>query len=106
MVVSEVVVSDTMQRRFPIRQTRHDHLGHNGAMRLKIVQAGEPVLRQAARPLTAEEIRMPAMRELLTHMRETMRDAPGVGLAAPQVGTRDFPYIGPKYRRGDGQKEI
>ncbi len=29
---------------------------------------------------------MPAMRELLTHMRDTMRDAPGVGLAAPQVG--------------------
>jgi peptide deformylase len=55
-------------------------------MRLKIVQAGEPVLRQAARPLLAEEIRLPAMQELLTHMRETMRDAPGVGLAAPQVG--------------------
>ena len=55
-------------------------------MRLKIVQAGEPVLRQAARPLSAEEIRMPATGELLTHMRETMRDAPGVGLAAPQVG--------------------
>jgi peptide deformylase len=55
-------------------------------MRLKIVQAGEPVLRQAARALSAEEIRMPATRELLTHMRETMRDAPGVGLAAPQIG--------------------
>jgi peptide deformylase len=55
-------------------------------MRLKIVQAGEPVLRQSARPLSAEEIQMPAMRELLAHMRETMRDAPGVGLAAPQVG--------------------
>ena len=55
-------------------------------MRLKIVQAGEPVLRQSARALSAEEIRMPAMRDLLTHMRETMRDAPGVGLAAPQVG--------------------
>jgi peptide deformylase len=55
-------------------------------MRLKIVQAGEPFLRAAARPLSSEEIRMPAMGELLTHMRETMRDAPGVGLAAPQVG--------------------
>ncbi len=55
-------------------------------MRLKIVQAGEPVLRQGARTLSAEEIRLPAMRELLTHLRETMRDAPGVGLAAPQVG--------------------
>jgi len=55
-------------------------------MRLKIVQAGEPVLRQTARALSADEIRMPAMRDLLAHMRETMRDTPGVGLAAPQVG--------------------
>jgi peptide deformylase len=55
-------------------------------MRLKIVQAGEPVLRQAARVLSTDEIRMPAMCDLLVHMRETMRDAPGVGLAAPQVG--------------------
>jgi peptide deformylase len=55
-------------------------------MRLKIVQAGEPVLRQTARPLTPEEIRQPSMRDLLAHMRETMQDAPGVGLAAPQVG--------------------
>jgi peptide deformylase len=55
-------------------------------MRLKIVQAGEPVLRQTARALSVDEIRMPAMRELLAHMRETMRDAPGVGLAAPQAG--------------------
>ena len=55
-------------------------------MRLKIVQAGEPVLRQAARPLSTDEITMPGIRELLAHMRETMRDAPGVGLAAPQIG--------------------
>jgi peptide deformylase len=55
-------------------------------MRLKIVQTGEPVLRAPARPLSVDEIKMPGMRELLTHMRDTMRDAPGVGLAAPQVG--------------------
>lgn len=55
-------------------------------MRLKIVQAGEPVLRQTARALSTDEIKMPATRDLLVHMRETMRDAPGVGLAAPQVG--------------------
>ncbi len=55
-------------------------------MRLKIVQTGEPVLRAPARPLSVDEINMPGMRELLTHMRDTMRDAPGVGLAAPQVG--------------------
>ncbi|MDP8988844.1 MAG: peptide deformylase [Acidobacteriota bacterium] len=55
-------------------------------MRLKIVQTGEPVLRQIGRRLTPEEIALPALQELIEHMRDTMRDAPGVGLAAPQVG--------------------
>lgn len=55
-------------------------------MRLKIIQAGETVLRQAARPLTLEEIGSPEIQELIGWMRETMYDAPGVGLAAPQVG--------------------
>lgn len=55
-------------------------------VRLKIVQAGEPVLRQTARALTPEEIAHPAIQELIIHMRDTMRDAPGVGLAAPQIG--------------------
>jgi peptide deformylase len=55
-------------------------------VRLKIVQTGEPVLRQPARSLTAAEIAHPAMQELIGHMRDTMQDAPGVGLAAPQVG--------------------
>jgi peptide deformylase len=53
---------------------------------LKIVQAGHPVLRQRARPLTVDEIRGPEIARLIEEMRETMRDAPGVGLAAPQVG--------------------
>lgn len=55
-------------------------------MRLKIVQVGEPVLRQAAQPLTADEIVKDDVQRLIRDMRETMRDAPGVGLAAPQVG--------------------
>jgi peptide deformylase len=55
-------------------------------MRLKIVQAGEPVLRGQARQLTREEITADEIQRLIRDMRETMRDAPGVGLAAPQVG--------------------
>jgi peptide deformylase len=55
-------------------------------MRLKIVQAGEPVLRAQARQLTLEEIITDEIQQLIRDMRETMRDAPGVGLAAPQVG--------------------
>jgi peptide deformylase len=55
-------------------------------MRLKIVQVGDPVLRQQARPLTPDEIRGAEIQQLIDLMRETMRDAPGVGLAAPQIG--------------------
>ncbi len=55
-------------------------------MILKIRAVGEPVLRSRARPLRPEEIVLPSTQELISAMRETMRDAPGVGLAAPQVG--------------------
>jgi peptide deformylase len=55
-------------------------------VRLKIVQVGEPVLRQRARPLLQEEIALPETQQLIVWMHETMRDAPGVGLAAPQIG--------------------
>src|SRR5262249_37548750 len=55
-------------------------------MLLKIVQVGEAVLRQSARPLSHEEICSESIRLLIEFMRETMQDAPGVGLAAPQVG--------------------
>jgi peptide deformylase len=55
-------------------------------MRLEIVQAGDPVLRQRARSLTPEEIVGPEIQRLIELMRVTMREAPGVGLAAPQIG--------------------
>ena len=55
-------------------------------MKLKIWQAGEAVLRHRARPLTRDEILSDAVQGLIASMRDTMRDAPGVGLAAPQVG--------------------
>jgi peptide deformylase len=55
-------------------------------VRLKIMQAGEPVLRQTARLLTPQEIVSDDIQRLIRDMQETMRDAPGVGLAAPQIG--------------------
>ena len=55
-------------------------------MKLPIVQAGDPVLRKQSRPLTKDEIASPSIQELIELMRETMREAPGVGLAAPQIG--------------------
>jgi peptide deformylase len=55
-------------------------------MILKIRSAGEPVLRGRAKALSPGEILLPSTQELIAAMRETMNDAPGVGLAAPQVG--------------------
>ena len=55
-------------------------------MKLQIVQAGDPVLRKQARPLTKDEITSPSIQQLIELMRETMHEAPGVGLAAPQIG--------------------
>ena len=55
-------------------------------MKLKIVQAGDPVLRTPSRPLTKEEIASPSIQQLIELMRDAMREAPGVGLAAPQIG--------------------
>jgi peptide deformylase len=55
-------------------------------MLLPIVRAGEPVLRQKTRPLSPKEIKNKDIQNLIDHMRETMRGAPGVGLAAPQIG--------------------
>ncbi len=55
-------------------------------MRLKISTVGEAVLRQQARPLSSVEIRSARIKQLIEHMRATMNDAPGVGLAAPQIG--------------------
>jgi peptide deformylase len=55
-------------------------------MRLKILQVGETVLRRPAKALSAREIRSREFQELIESMRETMQGAPGVGLAAPQIG--------------------
>jgi peptide deformylase len=55
-------------------------------VKLEIVQAGNPVLRQRARPLSLAEIRSREIQKLIETMRTCMREAPGVGLAAPQLG--------------------
>ena len=52
---------------------------------LRIVQAGHPALRRKA--VTAlERLDVELLLELAEAMTITMRDAPGVGLAAPQIG--------------------
>jgi peptide deformylase len=53
---------------------------------MDIVQAGDPLLRHKARALSVAEIKSPEIQQLIEAMRLTMYEAPGVGLAAPQVG--------------------
>jgi peptide deformylase len=50
---------------------------------LKIVRMGHPVLLQKAEPVP--DPTAPEIRRLVADMMETMEDAPGAGLAAPQV---------------------
>ena len=52
-------------------------------MILRIRTLGDPVLREPAKPVDDFG---PNLRALFEDMIETMRDAPGVGLAGPQVG--------------------
>ncbi len=61
-------------------------------MLLTIAQLGQPILREVAQDVTAEELATPALQQLLADMRETLEAAGGVGLAAPQVfiGRRVF----------------
>ena len=50
----------------------------------KILKYGEPILEQAADPVT--EFDTPELCELIADMWETMYASKGVGLAAPQIG--------------------
>ena len=50
---------------------------------LPIITAPDPRLKQKAEPIAAVD---DAVRRLLDNMLETMYAAPGIGLAAPQVG--------------------
>ncbi len=51
----------------------------------KIAQMGEPVLRRRADPIDPSQIGSPFIQTLIDDMIETMHDADGAGLAAPQV---------------------
>jgi peptide deformylase len=54
--------------------------------KLDIVRAGNPVLRARASEVAPEELGQKPLVALVKNMVEAMRRAPGVGLAAPQLG--------------------
>ena len=49
-----------------------------------VLRMGDPRLLRPAAPV--EDLRDPALRELLADLRDTMRSLDGAGLAAPQIG--------------------
>lgn len=52
---------------------------------LKIAKIGNPVLRKIARPVDPDEIGSRAFQQFIDDMFDTMNEAEGIGLAAPQV---------------------
>lgn len=52
---------------------------------LPIAKLGNPVLRLVAQPVDPAEIKGRAFQQLIDDLFETMHDAEGIGLAAPQV---------------------
>lgn len=59
----------------------------------RIVQAGDPVLRSPTAAVDVAAIRTPAMQNLIAGMVAAMRAAPGIGLAAPQVGVAKRMFV-------------
>jgi peptide deformylase len=61
---------------------------------------GDPVLRQVAKPVEEFDGRLARLVETMT---ETMYEAPGVGLAAPQVGVQKRLFV---YDIGEGAQTV
>jgi peptide deformylase len=73
---------------------------------LKIARMGHPVLRLRADPV--EDVTAPRIRGLIRNMLETLRDANGAGLAAPQVHMplRVVMFEVPEDRAGDSEESV
>jgi len=52
----------------------------------RIVTDPDPILHKVAKKVSDLELKMPLTQQLIDDMIETMHEAPGIGLAAPQVG--------------------
>ena len=67
----------------------------------KIVTLPDPVLRRKARAITKFDKELSI---LIDDMVETMREAPGVGLAAPQIGLSDRLIVVEYYEREEDEE--
>lgn len=55
-------------------------------MLLKIVESGDVCLSATSKPVTLSRLKQSRTQQLIDLMVATLRDKPGVGLAAPQIG--------------------
>ena len=67
----------------------------------KIVTLPEPVLRRKAHTITKVDKNLQI---LIDDMVETMRDAPGVGLAAPQIGLSERLIVVEYFERAEDEE--
>src|SRR5215211_9169448 len=68
----------------------------------KIITLPEPVLRRKARVITKID---KDLQTLIDDMVETMREAPGVGLAAPQIGLSERLIVVEYYEREEDEEK-
>jgi peptide deformylase len=55
-------------------------------MLLKLYQTGQPILHKTSKRVSKKQLTSQHVQDIIDFMISTLRDAPGVGLAAPQVG--------------------
>jgi peptide deformylase len=75
-----------MQRPGEARVERRNAASEEMAYVRRIIVDPDPVLHKVAKKVSGLELKMPLTQQLIDDMIETMHDAPGIGLAAPQVG--------------------
>lgn len=72
---------------------------------LKVVQKGDPVLRQTAKPVDKADIGTTKLKKILADMSKALaKETDGVAIAAPQIGVslRIFLVSGKVYKKNDG----
>jgi peptide deformylase len=74
-------MSETSQITQTTQEQEHSRRQREARREIRVI--GDPVLRERAREVTEFDR---ALRKMAKRMIRTMKDAPGVGLAAPQVG--------------------
>ncbi|KAF3324620.1 peptide deformylase 1A [Carex littledalei] len=86
-IVKRMLSTPRSRSRFRVSATGwFSGFGSKKAVLPEIVKAGDPVLHEPAKEVAKEEIGSEKIEKVIEDMIAVMRNAPGVGLAAPQIG--------------------